>query len=160
MSHPAAINLSIRAAPLTADAFRIFGDVIEGPEALGRADDLARVSVGDDGRPALSVLHAEAGASLPLVVARMERHPLGSQAFIPMTGGRFFVVVAPAGEFDRAAIRAFVTDGRQGINYRPGTWHHGFITAHAGDAFVILERAGPGANIDFVTLAQPIRITA
>ena len=78
----------------------------------GRADDLAKVLVGSDGRPQVSVLRAEKGAALPLQVERMERHPLGTQAFIPVNGGRFFVVVAPAGEFDPSAIRAFVTNGR------------------------------------------------
>lgn len=155
---------TVRAEPLTAAAFRPFGEVIEGGGNPGRADDLAQVLVGGDGRPALSVLRAERGASLPLRVERMERHPLGSQAFVPMAGGpktsgKFFVVVAPGGVFDPTAIRAFVTDGCQGINYRPGTWHHGFLAARAGDDFLILERAGPGENIDHVTLAQPLTIT-
>ena len=89
----------------------------------------------------------------------MERHPLGTQAFIPVNGGRFFVVVAPAGEFDPSSIRAFVTNGRQGINYRPGTWHHGFLAAEAGDDFIILERFGPGENCDFASLESPVRVT-
>jgi ureidoglycolate lyase len=151
--------LAIRAEPLTATAFAPFGDVIEGPPTPGRADDLAGVSVGDDGRPSVSVLRAEQAAALPLTVERMERHPQGSQAFIPMAGGKFFVVVAPAGEFNPGSVRAFVTSGKQGINYRPGTWHHGFLAARAGDDFLMIERAGPGANIDLVTLPSPLRVT-
>ncbi|MBM3508158.1 MAG: ureidoglycolate lyase [Alphaproteobacteria bacterium] len=151
---------SIHAEPLTAAAFAPFGDVIEGPRQPGRADDLARVLAGGDGRPMVSVLRAEAGAELPLTVARMERHPLGSQAFVPIGGGRFFVVVAPAGEFEPAAIRAFVANGRQGINYKPGTWHHGFFAEKAGAEFLIVERHGPGENCDFVDLAPTIEITA
>lgn len=150
---------SLIAVPLTAAAFAPFGDVIEGPAQPGRADDLAKVLVGADGRPQVSVLRAEKGASLPLTVEQMERHPLGTQAFVPVNGGRFFVVVAPAGVFDPAATRAFVTNGRQGINYRPGTWHHSFLAVRAGDDFIILERAGPGANIDLAKLTTPLMVT-
>ncbi len=150
---------TIRAEPLTAEAFAPYGDVIEGPSAPGRADDLAAVLVGSDGRPGVHVLRAAKGAALPLTVARMERHPLGSQAFVPMGSGRFFVVVAPAGEFDPTAIRAFVANGRQGINYKPGTWHHGFLAANAGDDFLMIERAGPGENCDFAHLDKPLRVT-
>lgn len=155
---------SIRAEPLTAAAFAPFGDVIEGPDTPGRADDLAAVLVGSDGRPGVHVLRAETSAALPLTVERMERHPLGSQAFVPMSGGNgggggFFVVVAPAGEFDPSAIRAFVANGRQGINYKPGTWHHGFLAVQAGDDFLMIERFGPGENCDFAHLDKPLRVT-
>ncbi len=150
---------TIRAEPLTAAAFAPFGDVIEGPAAPGRADDLAAVLVGSDGRPGVHVLRAEKSAALPLTVERMERHPLGSQAFVPMGGGGFFVVVAPAGEFDPNALRAFVANGRQGINYKPGTWHHGFLAVEAGDDFLMIERFGPGENCDFHHLEKPLRVT-
>lgn len=146
--------------PLTAEAFAPFGDIIEGPGGLGRADDLAHVLVGADGRPQLSVLKAEKANALPLVVQRVERHPLGSQGFIPMGGGTFFVVVAPPGEFDPSKLKAFRTNGSQGINYKPGTWHHGFLAARAGDAFLIVERFGPGANCDFAHLVEPVIVTA
>lgn len=146
--------------PLTAADFAPFGDVIEGPSELGRADDLAKVLVGADGRPQLSVLKAEKANALPLVVKRVERHPLGSQGFIPMDGGPFFVVVAPPGEFDATKLVAFRTNGRQGINYKPGTWHHGFLAARAGDAFLIVERFGPGENCDFAHLGDPVVVTA
>lgn len=150
---------TIHTTPLSAEAFAPFGDVIEAAPRSGRTDDLAKVLVGVDGRPQVSVLRTENGAALPLKVERMERHPLGTQAFIPVNGGRFFVVVAPAGEFDPSAIRAFASNGRQGINYRPGTWHHSFLAATAGDDFVILERFGPGENCDFFYLQPPLRVT-
>ena len=152
------MNRTLHIQPLTAEAFAPYGDVIQGPEGLGRADDLANVQVGADGRPQLSVLRAQSSNALPLTVKRVERHPLGTQAFIPMGGGTFFVVVAPAGEFDPNKLAAFRTDGRQGINYKPGTWHHGFLAAREGDAFLIVERFGPGANCDFSHLTDPVTV--
>lgn len=148
----------MRIQPLTAAAFAPYGEVIQAPVGLGRADDLASVLVGADGRPQLSVLKAESANALPLTVTRVERHPLGTQAFIPMSGGMFFVVVAPAGAFDPNKLAAFGADGTQGINYRPGTWHHGFLAARTGDAFLIVERFGPGANCDFEHLADPVTV--
>ena len=156
----AAVSRTLHIQPLTAEAFAPFGDVIEGPGGLGRADDLANVQVGTDGRPQLSVLKAQSANALPLSVKRVERHPLGTQAFIPMGGGTFFVVVAPPGEFDPAKLMAFRTNGSQGINYKPGTWHHGFLAAREGDAFLIVERFGPGENCDFAHLAAPVIVTA
>ena len=152
------MHRTLRIQPLTAAAFAPFGDVIEGPAALGRADDLAHVAVGADGRPQLAVLRAERATTLPLTVKRVERHPLGTQAFVPMGGGTFFVVVAPPGEFDPTKLQAFQTNGAQGINYKPGTWHHGFLAARAGDAFLIVERFGPGENCDFSHLVEPVTV--
>jgi ureidoglycolate lyase len=154
----AAMSRTLTIQPLTAAAFAPFGDVIEGLAGLGRADDLANVSVGADGRTQMSVLKAERSNALPLTVKRVERHPLGSQAFIPMGGGAFFVVVAPPGEFDPSKLVAFRTNGVQGINYKPGTWHHSFVAKNEGDAFLIVERFGPGANCDFAHLEQPITV--
>ncbi|MFC6978317.1 ureidoglycolate lyase [Microbulbifer taiwanensis] len=125
--------LQLKAQPLTAEAFAPFGDVIDSRTADsfaingGRAQryhDLARIeTLGDESRPLISIFISEP-VDLPLQLTYLERHPLGSQAFIPMHGERFVVVVAPKGEsIDPSEVRAFVTDGHQGVNYRAGMWH-------------------------------------
>jgi ureidoglycolate lyase len=86
---------------------------------------------------------------MPETVTFVERHPQGSQAFIPMDDTPFLVVVAPAGEqVDQADMRAFITNGRQGINYHLGTWHHVLLTPFAAMRFICVDRAGRGNNCD------------
>jgi ureidoglycolate lyase len=88
---------------------------------------------------------------LPRKVDHLEHHPLGSQAFLPLDASPFIVAVCPAGnepELDK--LQAFVTNGRQGINYRLGTWHHVLLTPYAAMRFICIDRSGPGDNcIDF-----------
>lgn len=139
---------------LTAAAFAPFGEVVEAggaPEWINAGTarqyaDLATVET-DGGRPRVSLYRAEA-RRLPLAITMLERHPLGSQLFMPLSAEPFIVVVAPAAPVpDRALLRAFVTNGRQGVNYRRGTWHHPLIALAAGE-FLVLDRAGPGANCE------------
>lgn len=160
--------LSLTAVPLTAEAFAPFGDVIELPDydtaehPNRRFDDLVRIDAGTDGRAMVSLLSVKAPTALPLNLAKLERHPLGSQAFIPCGGpGELVVVVAPPGDTpDLSALRAFVTDGRQGVNYLKGVWHAP-IAALAEARFVVVDRSGPGANCDFFHLKEtPVRVVA
>ncbi|HEU0224695.1 MAG TPA: ureidoglycolate lyase, partial [Steroidobacteraceae bacterium] len=103
--------------------------------------------IADGGTARVSLYRAEP-RRWPLAIAMLERHPLGSQLVMPLSGEPFLVVVAPPGEVpDRQAVRAFLTNGRQGVNYRRGTWHHPLIALAAGD-FLVLDRAGPGPNCD------------
>ncbi len=143
--------------PLQARAFDAFGEVIETGGA-GRSvnrgtsqlfADLARIDVdADRGRPRVSVFRA-APAGMPLVIAMLERHPLSSQLFMPLGPARFLVVVAPPGDQpEPGSIRAFVTDGSQGVNYRRGTWHHPLIALDAETDFLVIDRLGPGADCE------------
>lgn len=150
MSKPRALAVE----PLTPEAFRPFGEVVQAggdsqPINAGSARqfaDLATIDVGD-GSPRVSIYRAEA-RRLPLPIAMLERHPQGSQLFMPLSGEPFVVVVAPAAaEPDAAAVRAFVATGRQGVNFRRGTWHHPLIALAAGE-FLVLDRGGPGENCD------------
>jgi ureidoglycolate lyase len=84
----------------------------------------------------------------------MERHPLSSQAFIPLSSTPFLVVVAPAGELDLGTLKAFRSNGRQGINYRRGTWHHPLLALERISEFLIVDRGGAGANCDEVPIAD------
>jgi ureidoglycolate lyase len=143
--------------PLTADAFAGFGDVVQTGEAYelinrGMARqfaDLAMIDVAaDGGSPRVSIYRARPH-ELPLTIAMLERHPLSSQFFMPLHGEPFLIVVAPAGENpDASAMRAFVTNGRQGINYHRGTWHHPLIAVRDQSEFLVVDRAGCGRNCD------------
>lgn len=156
-------RLRLAAAPLTATAFAPFGDVIESegrshyPINAGTAQrysDLAKVEVtAAGGRPLISLLRAEPVA-LPLRLRLMERHPLSSQAFIPLSSTPFLVIVAPAGALSIEGIRAFLSNGRQGVNYRTGTWHHPLLALEQTSEFLIVDRGGEGDNCDEISLGE------
>lgn len=142
--------------PLTAAAFAPFGEVVEaGTQSdlinQGTArqyTDLARIDVAAEGGTVRVSLYRAEERRWPLAISMLERHPLGSQLFMPLSAEPFVVVVAPpAAAPDRESVRAFLTNGRQGVNYRRGTWHHPLIALAAGE-FLVLDRGGPGANCD------------
>ena len=150
----------LRIAALNRADFAPFGDVIEVDERdsfpinNGMADrfhGLADVQLaGDDPHAIISVVTSRQ-YQMPRKVDHMEHHPFGSQAFIPLNSSPFIVVVAAAGdEPELSDLHAFVTNGRQGINYHKGTWHHVLLTPYAAMRFICVDRAGPGNNcIDF-----------
>lgn len=147
----------IRLEPLTREAFAPFGDVVEAGgdgRLINRGttenyDELARIDVAlERGRPRLCIYRA-APVRLPHPVRRLERHALGSQCFVPLAGQRFVAVVAPAGDpLDAGAIRAFLTNGRQGVNYRRGTWHHALLAFGSAGEFLVIDRAGEGVDCE------------
>ena len=131
----------LRPEPLTRESFAPFGEVIEASDAVShftinggnteRYHDLADIDAGPDGRVIVSIFRGQP-RSLPFVVEMMERHPLGSQAFVPLSGKPYLVVVAPAGDPpDVAALRVFLARGDQGVNYAPGVWHHPLLALDA-----------------------------
>lgn len=140
------------ARALSADAFAPFGEVIARPGTGGRSanagtsmrfDDIARLDLAADGGRAQMSLFVSTPRALPFVCTALERHPLSTQAFIPVGRSPMLVIVAAGDdEPDAAACRAFVTDGRQGVNFHRNVWHHPLV-AMAGDAtFVVVGRAG------------------
>lgn len=147
--------------PLTGDAFAPFGDVIEASDRAEvipinygwttRFNALADVAVGD-GHAILSIFRSK--PLTPLVLKIFERHPLGSQAFVPMQGRPYLVAVAPPGDFDPANIRVFRAEAHQGVNYAKGTWHHFLLALDAESDFLVVDREGPGDNLDEVELAE------
>ncbi len=163
---------SLSPLPLTPERFAPFGDVIAtspptrhamNEARFERFDDLARVNVdpASGGRVAVSIARCRAPTALPYRFDTIERHPLGSQAFVPLNGQRFIVVVAPPGESaDIDDLRAFVTNGRQGINYHRGVWHMPLIALEAGQEFLIIDRAGEGANCEELVLSERVTLLA
>jgi len=157
----------IRPAPLTADAFAPYGEVLSATGAYRlindgmcrRHHDLARLDFGA-GRAGISIFLAQP-RTLPCSLDLLERHPLGSQAFVPMGAQPFLVVVAPGPD---ATPLAFITDGAQAINLRRGTWHGVLTPLHAPGLFAVIDRIAPdgeapGANLVEHRLPAPFLIT-
>ena len=153
--------ITLQPQPLTRERFAPYGDVIESTEVdraamnaarFERFDDLCAVDMGDDGRVAVSIARCRVATSLPYRIDMVERHPLGSQAFVPLSRATMIVVVAPPEQsVETADLRAFVTNGRQGVNYKRGTWHMPLIAFEAGQEFLIIDRAAGQPNCDAST---------
>ena len=148
---------SLRPVPLTRAGFAAFGDVIEAADAFDVINSgttqqyrkLTEIEVSAHGGRTQVSLYRVIPYQLPLELAGLERHPLSSQLFMPLSAAPFLVVVAPPGEnVDRTSVRAFVTNGVQGVNYRRGTWHHPVIALANPSDFLVVDRVGPGANCD------------
>jgi len=160
--------------PLTAAAFAPFGEVIDSaghtPMLINggvtkRYHALARVELAGEGGQAILNLFDSQPYTLPMRLDSVERHPLGSQAFVPLQAQPFVVVVAhpvahPAAEPPPAMppenLRAFITNGQQGVNYHRGVWHHSLIALSAPARFLVVDRGGPGANCDVVPIAADV----
>lgn len=154
--------------PLTPEAFSPFGEVIA-PEAAREVErineghslrrfDLARIDCNrEGGRPAVSLMRTTP-KPYPLTLTIMERHPLGSQAFIPLSRQPFLVVVAPAGPFDPERLEAFLAREGAGVNYTAGVWHHYSLALGKPSDFLVIDRAGPGANCEEATLDPAVVI--
>ena len=154
--------------PLSATAFAPFGDVLDAsgtPDKLinaglcGRYHDRARLDFGPDGRAGISIFNAQP-RSLPYELTLLERHPDGSQAFIPMTQNPFLVIVAPDDGGIPGPVRAFLTAPGQGINLLRNTWHGVLTPLHAPGLFAVIDRIGDSANLQDYTLATAVMIAA
>lgn len=148
------MNERIKVQPLTAEAFAPFGDVMDAsgaPDKLinqgkcGRFHNKARLDF-SDGAAGISIFQGEV-ETLPLKLEMVERHPDGSQAFVPMSLDPFLVVVAT----DEAGVptnpQAFITETGQAINFHRGTWHGVLTPLSKPGLFAVVDRIGEGANL-------------
>jgi ureidoglycolate lyase len=157
---------TIRTEPLTAEAFAPFGDLLDATgdfrpinEGLcHRHHDRARLDFGA-GRAGVSIFDARPRA-LPYDFDLVERHPDGSQAFLPMTEHPFLVIVAPDEGGRPGRPRAFLTLPGQGINLLRGTWHGVLVPLHAPGLFAVVDRIGDGPNLEEYRYAAPWRVAA
>ncbi len=149
--------------PLTAEAFAPFGDVLEvagAPDKIinagkcGRYHDLAQLDFGLEGRAGISLFNAEP-RSFPYSLDLLERHPEGSQAFIPMTENPFLVIVS---ETTHSRPLAFLTNPGQGINLHKGTWHGVLTPLATPGLFAVVDRIGATANLEEHPIDPPWRI--
>jgi len=163
----------IKAQVMNKEVFAPYGELIECDGAItydcnqGRAirfhDLLKNLDVTDKlGKVGLSI-YKSVPSPIPFEVEVMERHPLGTQAFIPMTKdhqSRYLVAVAPSGDLNAALITAFIVKGQVGINYKKGVWHLPIVALDSNMDFLAIDRIGPEINCDEVTFSQgQLRIT-
>lgn len=157
----------IVAEPLAAAAFAPFGEVLEAegpPDRIinqglcGRFHDRATLDM-LDGHAGISLFKAEPRA-LPLRLEMVERHPQGSQAFLPMSHDRFLVVVAPDEGGVPGTPCAFLTRPGQGINFHRGTWHGVLTPLHAPGLFAVIDRIGAGPNLEEHWFEEPYLVHA
>ena len=147
--------------PLTREAFKPFGDVIE-MEGSGhftinqgfaeRFNDLANVDVTLEGGMTNISLFLGQPRPQPIEIKLMERHPLGSQIFIPLQDRPWAVLVAED-VHDYASYRAYMATGRQGVNYARNVWHHPLLVFDADSRFLVVDRKGAGNNLEEVWFA-------
>lgn len=155
---------TISIEPLTSPAFRPYGDVIETGNILARqinqgfaerVDGLAFIDViSGNGHVNISLFSARKRPS-PMAVKTMERHPLGSQLFFPLQESTWLVLVCDDPR-DLDSYRAFRASGRQGVNYAKGTWHHPLLVLANNERFIVVDRIGPGANLEETQLGQEL----
>ncbi len=157
----------ITAQPLTARAFAPYGDVLDvagEPDKIinqglcGRYHDRATLDFGSEGRAGISLFNAEP-RSLPYRLELVERHPDGSQAFLPMHQNPWLVIVAEAGDTP-GPIHAFIAAPGQGINFHRGTWHGVLTPLHGPGLFAVVDRIGDTANLEEHWLEEAVLITA
>ncbi len=157
---------------LSREAFAPFGDVIttDGAESLiinngttTRFHDLAKVKTeGDDSRILINIFRGEP-FEFPVSISMMERHPLGSQAFIPLHGWPWLAVVSEDDNGTPARPIAFLVtpdkSGYIGVNYHPNIWHHPLISLQAQSDFLVVDRGGEGNNLEEYFFDEPYLIS-
>lgn len=149
--------MRLKIQTLTKEAFAPYGDVISVREndhflinngSTERYHDLAKVELLKEGRALINIFRATP-LDYPLNVKMVERHPLGSQAFVPMSERPYLVLVAEAGEtVTPDNLVAFRAEGDQGVNYHAGTWHHPVLALDGVSDFLVVDRGGDGHNCD------------
>lgn len=157
---------TIKAQALTPTAFAPFGDVLAAdgtPDKIinqgkcGRYHDRAQVDFDAQGRAGISLFKADVRA-LPYECNLLERHPEGSQAFIPMSLCAFLVIVAPDAGGVPGAPLAFIAPPGMAINFHRGTWHGVLTPLEEPGLFAVVDRIGPGANLEEHALSRPVLV--
>ncbi len=160
------MSRTLTAVPLTAAAFAPYGEVIElsgAPDKLinqglcGRHHDLARLDFAD-GRAGISLFDAKA-RHFPCPVEMVERHPVGSQAFIPVNNVPMLVVVAEDANGTPVNLRAFLSAPGQSINLHRNTWHGVLTPIGAPGLYAVVDRIGDGANLEEFWFDEPFVVT-
>lgn len=155
--------MKLQVEHLTQDAFAPFGEVISidtardsYPINLGtttRFHDISRVDVSDEGGAPIISIFRGTPRPKPIEIKMMERHPLGSQAFMPLSAQKFLIVVASGTDTPNPEdLRAFLSDGTQGVTYAKNVWHHPLLVLEEDSDFLIVDRSGPGNNLNEIDL--------
>src|SRR5690554_5076338 len=157
----------IHIEPLTAEAFAPFGQVIQLAGAhhypinngmTERYHDLAKVELGGvQPRPLISIFRGQPYA-LPLDLKLVERHPLGSQAFYPLSANPWLVIAAEDEAGKPARLRAFRPAPGQGVNIAMNIWHGVLTPLERQSDFLVVDRGGEGNNLEEHHFEVPWRI--
>ena len=151
-----AADYQIRLKPLTETAFAEFGDVLAvkaEPDQIinqgmcGRHHDLAKLEFSGGAQAGISVFDATPRA-LPYTLDMMERHPKGSQAFVPMHDASFLVIVAADEDGQPGRPQAFLTAPHTGINIHKNIWHGVLTPLSAPGLFAVIDRIGNDTNLE------------
>ncbi len=149
---------------LTPKAFAPFGEVVDAslkaPLDINqgfakRFDDLAAIDVAAGQGEVKVSLFATHARPLPIEIKLMERHPLGSQLFFPLQDEPWLVLVC-TDPHDASSYRAFSATGQQGVNYARNVWHHPLLVLRDASRFIIVDRKGPGNNLEEVWLREAL----
>ena len=152
-------KIELKIETLTQEAFAEFGDVIEVSDdaqhftinngSTERYHDLAKVEVDGEGARVLINIFRAQPLSYPLPIKMVERHPFGSQAFIPLSGKPYLVLVAPHGDHVApSTLRVFAASANQGVNYYKNTWHHPVLALEGQSDFLVVDRGGKEHNCE------------
>jgi len=152
--------------PLTKQAFAPFGEVIETDGVIPlsinqgyaqRFNDLANVDIAMEGGQTNISWFAASLRPVPIAISMMERHPLGSQLFVPLNGADWLVVVCTDPR-DVATYRAFAAKGHQGVNYARNCWHHPLLVLREPSPFLVVDRKGKGDNLEEYWLDETMQL--
>lgn len=153
--------------PLTRSAFAPFGEVIEADPAslrlinggtTERFHALAAAEVTGEGARVIINLFRGQPRSFPYEVGMMERHPFGSQSFSPVSSHPFLVVVSEDDNGRPGRPQVFLARGDQGVNYRRNVWHHPLMALGQASDFLVVDRDGPGNNLEEFFFETPFII--
>jgi ureidoglycolate lyase len=163
------MSLSLQIHPLTRSAFAPFGDVIEADPATMRHINggtterfhalAAPEAAGEGARIVINLFRGQPRA-FPYEVGMMERHPFGSQSFSPVSGRPYLVVVSPDEGGRPGRPQVFLARGDQGVNYRRNVWHHPLMSVGEASDFLVVDREGPGNNLEEFFFEAPYIIGA
>jgi len=150
---------NLRVEPLTPEAFAEYGEVVDLAGVDGerinygnteKFAEMFQIDTAAKGGHTSVHLYRSQPSALPLKIELMERHPIGSQAFIPLHNRPFPVIVAAADaqQLDASTVRVFLSNGHQGVNLRRGTWHHYQVSLGQVSDYLVIDRAGPRDNFE------------
>lgn len=148
--------MTIHAQAADPVAFAPFGEFVEAPSRAGERRPYSPWLAPVAGLAPSFHTNLVPPVSVPVRVARVERHPHAAQVFLPLVGERYLVVVAPSaadGTPDAAGVRAFVVPATLGVVYRPGVWHASILALDAPASFAVLMWRGAATDDEFVDVA-------
>jgi len=146
----------IRPIKINRSNFSVYGDLISADNInpmdinagyAKRFDNLADINTLKSGGKTIVSIFSALRRAFPMKIDMMEKHPLGSQAFVPMKETTFLTFVAPEGDFPEInKIQSFVIPPKMGINYKPGIWHFPLISTEDTN-FLVIDRKGNDENL-------------